>query len=76
MKIRSFTVGAVSTECYLVCDDKNKISFAVDPGDDGARILRAIEDEGCRLKYVILTHAHFDHVMAVGEICEKTGAAV
>ncbi len=74
MKIRSFTVGVVSTQCYLACDSRAGIAFIVDPGDNAQELLQAVEAENARLEYVILTHAHFDHVMAAAQIIEKTGA--
>ena len=74
MKIRSFTVGPVATQCYLIINQADNTAFITDPGDDAEMLLRAIDEEKARLKYVILTHGHFDHVMAVGEILKNTGA--
>jgi len=74
MDILSFTVGPVSTECHLAIDRSASVAFLVDPGDDAARILAAIEKEKAELKYVVLTHGHFDHVMAADEVIRKTGA--
>jgi glyoxylase-like metal-dependent hydrolase (beta-lactamase superfamily II) len=43
----------------------------IDPGEDSNSILDKIENEGSKLKLVLLTHGHYDHVGAVKPICEK-----
>ena len=76
MRIDIFHVGVVQTNCYLAYNETTLDAFVVDPGDDAERILQAIENKGLNLKYVILTHGHFDHLLAVKEICEKSGAVL
>jgi glyoxylase-like metal-dependent hydrolase (beta-lactamase superfamily II) len=59
---------------YLVgCTETNK-GMVVDPGFDAERILRAIENAGLEIELVLLTHGHGDHVGALSEICQATGA--
>ncbi|MBQ7625265.1 MAG: MBL fold metallo-hydrolase [Clostridia bacterium] len=72
MKIRALTVGVLQTNCYILADDKTKECAVIDPGDEAERILSAAQ--GYKVKYVILTHGHFDHFEAAEEIREKTGA--
>ncbi|MDR1293159.1 MAG: MBL fold metallo-hydrolase [Clostridiales Family XIII bacterium] len=65
MRIKTFELGSLGTNCYLVWDEGSKEAFIVDPADftDGMRAV--ISDEGLLLRYVILTHGHGDHVGGV-----------
>lgn len=74
MRIDIFRVGAVQTNCYLAYDEETLDAFIVDPGDDAGRLLRAIGERGLSLRYIILTHGHFDHVLAVPELLRQTEA--
>ncbi|MCC7261062.1 MAG: MBL fold metallo-hydrolase [Candidatus Latescibacteria bacterium] len=59
---------------YLVgCTETNK-GLVIDPGFDAEKILRAIENAGLEIELVLLTHGHGDHVGALSEICQATGA--
>lgn len=59
-------VGPLATNCWLVHAAGAPRALLVDPGDDAARVLRAVE--GHDVRAVVLTHAHFDHVLALPEI--------
>ena len=65
MRITPFVVGTVSTNCYLVWDEQSKEAMLVDPGLYKPVIDKAIEDNGLTLKYILLTHGHFDHVLGI-----------
>lgn len=74
MKVLHLRVGAIGTNCYIVYDEKTKEGAVVDPGDNAPAILQAAQDAGVKLQFILLTHAHFDHVLAAAEIKEATGA--
>ena len=74
MKLIQLHVGMVQTNCYVFYDENTMEGAVVDPGDNVPVILREIERAGAKIKYILLTHAHFDHILAVHEISEKTGA--
>lgn len=74
MKIISFCVGIVRTNCYLVFDEKTKEGALIDAGDEAERLLDAIREHKVNLKYILLTHAHFDHILAAHEVLQQTGA--
>lgn len=76
MKIRKFEVGPLLVNCYMVYDEKTKDAFLVDPGDEPDLIIDFIKEENLNVKYIICTHGHFDHIGAVGEIKEETGAMI
>lgn len=68
MKIALFQTGSFAENTWLVWDDASGTAAVVDPGADGERLVRAIEDSGVSLQAVWLTHAHLDHIGAVAAI--------
>ncbi|MCX7988663.1 MAG: MBL fold metallo-hydrolase [Thermodesulfovibrio sp.] len=76
MKIKKFEVGPLLVNCYVVYDEKIKDAFVVDPGDEPDLVLDFIKEEGLYVKYIICTHGHFDHIGAVRELKDETGAHI
>jgi hydroxyacylglutathione hydrolase len=70
-RVVTIPTGRWRENCYLVRHVPTGDLVLVDPGDDSHLILKAIEDEGSRLRLIVLTHAHHDHVGAVKAVCEK-----
>lgn len=68
-RIRTFVLGEVSTNCYLVFHDKTREAVVVDPADNAPYILNKCRELGVIPAAVLLTHGHFDHVLAVKDIC-------
>ena len=67
MKLHQLILGALGTNCYLLWDDSGE-GILIDPADNAARIYGVLEEEGIRLRWILLTHAHFDHMLAAGEV--------
>jgi glyoxylase-like metal-dependent hydrolase (beta-lactamase superfamily II) len=65
MKIEMIPIGSIGTNCYIAWDEKSKECFVVDPADDAPQVRAIIEREGLRVKYVVLTHGHGDHIGGV-----------
>jgi glyoxylase-like metal-dependent hydrolase (beta-lactamase superfamily II) len=74
MKIYKYSVGPLGTNSYIVSDEETSEAFIVDPGDDGEKLISAVESKCLKLKFIILTHGHFDHIMAINHVIEKTNA--
>ncbi len=74
MKVIQLCVGMVGTNCYIVYDEASREAAVIDPGDNAPSILGAIADERLTVRYVLLTHAHFDHILAAHEVLAATGA--
>ena len=68
MKIKKYVVGMIGTNCYLVINEETKESVMVDPGAYPAKVKNAVKEQGLKLKAVLLTHAHFDHISGVDKI--------
>ena len=76
MKIKTLPLGALSTNCYIIEDETAQKCAVIDPADNAQEILRVTEMCGVKIEKIILTHAHFDHMMALPQLYEKTGALV
>ena len=74
MIVETLTVGAVQANCYLIGCEKTGAGIIIDPGDEAARILQAVQSRGLKIGHILLTHAHFDHFMAAKAVVEATGA--
>lgn len=73
MQIRQLVLGDLDTNCYIVWDDAQK-ALIIDPADDADTILNAVRQEGLTVVAVVLTHGHFDHMLAAESVCAATGA--
>lgn len=76
MIIATLPVGLIQTNCYIAGCPETKAGAVIDPGGDPERILAEVERQGLSIKYVLNTHAHFDHTDANGAIVRATGATL
>lgn len=67
-------VGPLQVNCFILADEKTKEAVVIDPGDDAQEILKIIRDKGFKVKYIVITHGHFDHVGANKALKDATGA--
>ena len=68
MEVKVLQVGPIGTNCYILEDEKARAAAIIDPGDEAGRILQVIEDDGVDVKYILLTHGHYDHTTAVPQL--------
>jgi hydroxyacylglutathione hydrolase len=76
MIIKRLVVGPLENNCFIIEDEKTREALVVDPGDEPDRILDLIVDKNLKLKYIVCTHAHFDHVGAIPELKNATSAKI
>ena len=74
MIIHTIPVGITQTNCYIVGCEETREGVVIDPGGHPKRILKAIEESGLAICYILNTHCHFDHMGANAEIVTGTGA--
>jgi glyoxylase-like metal-dependent hydrolase (beta-lactamase superfamily II) len=75
--VRSFTVGPVQENCFIVRAQDSDRAVIVDPGDEPERLLNALQALGIEtLEAILVTHTHFDHIGAVAPVARATGAPV
>lgn len=76
MFFHSIALGKLQTNCYILADEKTKQAVMVDAPDNAYTLIEFLEEKGYKLEKIILTHGHFDHILALRELKEKTGAEV
>lgn len=71
MKIKRIPVGIYGANCYILIDEEINVGCVIDPGGDDDIIIKEIENSNAKIKFILLTHGHVDHVEAVNPIKEK-----
>ena len=74
LKVKCAVFGRLDNNCYLITDEKSGKAALIDCTDDSEKMCDFIGDAD--LKYILLTHGHFDHIGCVKGIKESTGAEV
>lgn len=68
-RIAVFPNGAFQTNCYIITTDEG--AALIDAPSPASRIIRRLEEENLELRWIYLTHGHFDHVMALSALRER-----
>ncbi len=76
MILESFPVGPLACNCTILGDEETREAIVIDPGDDVARIHARLTKLGLKLKQIIVTHAHIDHVGGALKLKRLTGAPI
>ena len=71
LDLQKCIVGSVFTNCYFLKNKETEEMLIVDPGDNADRIEQKVLEMQGRPVAILLTHGHFDHIMAVKEVKEK-----
>ena len=74
INIRRVTCGLLEENCYIVQAEGRQECVVIDPGDEFPKLKAAIGDRS--VGAVLLTHGHFDHIMAAGAVAEAWDAPV
>lgn len=76
LEIDSAVVGSVGTNCYIVRRKGADRCVVVDPGDNGREIASFIKKQGMMVEAILLTHAHFDHILGVTDLKTNAGGRI
>ncbi|MBW7933622.1 MAG: MBL fold metallo-hydrolase [Gemmatimonadaceae bacterium] len=68
MFVRTLTVGPFQENAYLLADQTSRDAVYIDPGDEPARLIEAVEEGGFSLRAIWITHAHVDHVGGITSV--------
>ena len=71
-----FPVGILGCNCSIIGDEKTREALVIDPGDEIERILKVLQEHHLKLKQIIVTHAHIDHVGGAMKLKAATGAPI
>jgi hydroxyacylglutathione hydrolase len=74
--LKTLAVGPLETNCYILGDEKSKEAVVIDPGGDFEEIRRELDGSNLKVKFIVLTHGHFDHTGALAQLKKATGAEV
>src|SRR6266576_1425813 len=75
--VDTFVVGPARENCYVVRASAGAAeAVVVDPGDDAAQLRLELARTGSRCAGILVTHCHWDHLGAVADLAEATGAPV
>lgn len=72
----TFPVGPLQCNCSIIADPVTKEAAVIDPGGDPEQIIQLLDKHGLKAKYLLHTHAHFDHILGSRAVSEKTGAKI
>jgi len=76
MILETFAVGPLACNCTLLGDPEAGEAIVIDPGDEVGRIHHRLVELGLKLKQIIVTHAHIDHVGGALRLKQLTGAPI
>lgn len=68
LSIKTLPLGQLNTNCYLIWDEETHEALIIDPADNGTFISEQILELKLKPTHIILTHAHFDHILGLLEV--------
>jgi len=74
MELKILEVGPLEANCYIVYDKANGI--VIDAGGDEDKILEFLNKQKIDVKYILLTHGHYDHISGISGLAEKLNAPI
>jgi glyoxylase-like metal-dependent hydrolase (beta-lactamase superfamily II) len=76
LSLKTLVLGMVQTNCYIVSNNVSKEAIVFDPADDADRIEQYLKANDLVCKGILLTHGHFDHILAATELSARTKAPI
>ncbi len=76
MILETFPVGPLACNCTILGDEDAGDAIVIDPGDDIGKIHKRLSELGLKLKQILVTHAHIDHVGGALKLKRLTGAPI
>lgn len=74
--VETMPVGPLMCNMVLIADPDSLDALLIDPGGDPENIIAIIENRGFHVRKILITHAHFDHILAVPDLVNYTKAEV
>lgn len=74
--MKTLVLGIVQTNCYIISNEETKEAIVIDPADDAGRITGYLKENDLTCRGILLTHGHFDHILAASKVADITGARI
>lgn len=74
MIIKTYIAGPIQANNYLVIDENTKEAVLIDCSEKKQEIIDEVKTNGLNVKYILLTHGHFDHVLGVNDMQKELDA--
>lgn len=75
-KVAKWTTGIFASNVYLVWENASKQAIIVDAGGAVRAVSKFVASENLKVKYIVLTHRHWDHTLCAGKFKKRTGARI
>lgn len=75
-RLKLYVGDSFITNCYIVEDEETKETMVVDPGAEAYKVIEMVKVIGGKLKYIVLTHCHADHIGGVKEVKKELGGKI
>ncbi len=77
IEVKAFSVGSLGTNCYVVTHKETGETAVVDPGGDNLSLMGYLDEIGEEnIKYILLTHGHYDHIASAKKLSDKYSADI
>lgn len=74
MIVKTYIAGPIQANNYLVIDEESKEAVLIDCSERKQEIIDEVKNNGLKVKYILLTHGHFDHVLGVNDMQKELDA--
>ncbi len=71
IKIKTFSLGPMQNNSYLIIDGSTNSAAIVDPSYESEVVVEAALDDGLRISHILITHAHFDHIIGIPSVLKS-----
>ncbi|MCT4543746.1 MAG: MBL fold metallo-hydrolase [Vallitalea sp.] len=76
MEVKTMMLGDLQTNGYIVYDKESKDAVVIDPAANPDRIIKFVEENELKIMGLLVTHGHFDHILAIDKLRDEYGVPV
>ncbi|MGN0481875.1 MAG: HD domain-containing protein [Lachnospiraceae bacterium] len=76
MQVVRLVLGDCFTNCYIVYEKESKLAMIIDPADEADKIIAEVKKLGLRVRYIVVTHGHTDHILALQAVSHEFNAPI
>lgn len=76
IKIKTYPVTMIETNCCYIVDEATGEAAVADPGGRSEELIKQIKKDGGKLRYVLLTHGHYDHICYAAQLAKQFSAQI